>query len=196
MISVPIKLNLRAALAGLTGVFNRGEDVAPAESEPSSVVLLLQRSEFPNLKQLSACAEKAFNVPFATENTTNYCVFQKVLFTLMQIGPHVLSFMVYTKPYFEGQLDFVRALPLPAQRAACEKHTGWLAMNYAKGPGSRDTQYALLARLSIEMLDANCTGAYIPTKGILIPNDGSLLRVLQSNAANLGTLGLPPLTLN
>jgi hypothetical protein len=196
MISVPIKLNLRAGLAALTNVLNRGEDVAPVESKPSSVVLLLQRSEFPDLKQLSAYAERAFNVPFATENTTNYCVFQKVLFTLMRIGPHVLSFMFNTKPYFEDQLDFVRALPLPAQRAACEKHTGWLAMNYAKGPGIKDTQYALLSRLSIEMLDASCTGAYIPGERLLIPNDGSLLRVLQSNVANVGAVGLPPLTLN
>jgi hypothetical protein len=156
----------------------------------------LQRSEFPNLKQLSSYAEKAFHVPFATENATNYCVFQKVLYTLMQIGPHVLSFMFYTKPYFEDHPDFVRNLPLPAQRSACEKHTAWFAVNYAKGPGSEDIQYAVLSRLSIGLLNANCTGAYIPGEQLLIPNDGSLLRALQQNVSMVGDLKLPPLTAN
>jgi hypothetical protein len=192
---MPIKLNLRAGFATLMGALQRKEGTSQAEIEPLSIVLLLQKSEFPNLKQLGAFAERAFNVPFAIENTTNYCVFQKVLFTLMQIGPHVLSLMFYTKPYFENQPDFVRDLPLPAQRTACAKHTAWLGVNYAKGPGSKDTQYALLSRLSIEMLDSNCTGAYIPGEGLLIPNDGSLLRGLQTNVANVA-LKLPPLALS
>lgn len=172
------------------------EDSAAVESEPSSIVLLLQKPEFPNLKELSAYAEKAFNVPFATENTSNYCVFQKVLFTLMRVGPHVLSFMFYTKPYFESQPDFVHNLPILAQRAACEKHTGWLAINYAKGSAREDIRYALLSRLSIEMLNANCTGAYVPGEQLLIPNDGSLLPELHRNVSIVRNLGLPPLTLN
>src|SRR5271170_1978682 len=113
---MPIKLNLRAGLEALKRSFSRSEDVAPVQRKPSSIVLLLQRSEFPNLKQLSAYAERAFHIPFATENATNYCVFQKALYTLMQIGPHVVSFLFYTKPYFESDPDFVRDLPLPAQR--------------------------------------------------------------------------------
>ena len=192
---MPIKLNLRAGLAALMSGLGRKED-APTESEPSSIVLLMMASEFPNLKQLSASAERAFNVPFAAENATNYCVFQKRLFTLMRIGPHVLSFMFYTKPYFEDHPDFVRTLPLPAQRAACEKHNAWLAMNYAKGPGSEDIQYAVLSRLGIGLLNANCTGAYVPGEQLLIPNDGSLLRALQQNASTVGDLRLPPLSPN
>jgi hypothetical protein len=193
---MPIKLNLRTGLAGLIDAFSRRQDVSAVEPEPSSIVLLLQRPEFPDLKQLGASAERAFNVSFATENATNYCVFQKVLFTLMRVGPHVLSFMFYTKPYFEDQPDFVRNLPLPVQRAACESHSAWLAMNYAKGPGSEDIQYALLSRLGIEMLDANCTGAYIPGEQLLIPNNGSLVTALQRNVSEVGALRLPPLASN
>ena len=191
-----LKLNLRAALAALTKPFNRREDFASTEDEPSSIVLLLKKPEFPNLKQLSAGAEKAFNVPFATENVTDFCVFQKVLFTLMRVGPHVLSFMFYTKPYFEGQPDFVRELPLLKQRLACDQHTAWLAMNYAKGPGSNNIQYALLSRLCVEMLDGNCSGAYIPGEQLLIPNDGSLVKALQRNISLTSDFGLPPLTVN
>lgn len=191
-----LKLNIRAGLAALAKAFNRSEDVASNENEPSSIVLLLRRPEFPNLKQMSACAEQAFKVPFAIENVTDFCVFQKVLFTLMRVGPHVLSFMFYTKPYFEGQPDFVRELPSPKQRAACDQHTAWLAMNYAKGPGANNIQYAVLSRLCVEMLDGNCTGAYIPGEQLLIPNDGSLMRALQQNSSVKGDLGLPPLTVN
>lgn len=193
---MPIRLNLRAGITGLMSAFTRKQDVAPVEVEPSSIVLLLETPVFPSLKQLSTCAEKAFNVPFATENATNYCVFQKALFTLMRIGPHVLSFMFYTKPYFEDQPEFVRALPLPVQRVACEKHTAWLAINYAEGPGIADIQYALLSRLNIEMLSANCTGAYIPGEQLLIPNNGSLIRALEQNVSMVGDLRLPPLAEN
>jgi len=174
--------------------FNRKTEIRPNEREPSSIVLLLQSSQFPNLTQLSACAEKAFHVPFATENTTNYCVFQKVLFTLLRAGPHVLSFMFYTKPYFQDDPNFVRDLRLPAQRAACEKHSAWLAMNYARGPANEDVQYALLSKLSIAMLNSDCTGAYFPGKHALIPNDGSLLLALEKKVSSVGDLRLPPLT--
>jgi hypothetical protein len=114
----------------------------------------------------------------------------------MRIGPHVLSFMFYTKPYFEGQPDFVRELPLIKQRLACDQHTAWLAMNYAKGPGSNNIQYALLSRLCVEVLDGNCTGAYIPGEQLLIPNDGSLVKALHRNISLTSDFGLPPLTVN
>ncbi|MGD0737779.1 MAG: hypothetical protein ABR976_21815, partial [Terracidiphilus sp.] len=115
---------------------------------------------------------------------TDFCVFQKAFFTLMQIGPHVLSFMLYRKPYFdEVGPDFAKNLPLPAQQIAWNEHKAWMAINYAKGKADEDTQYAILSKLTIEMLNDNCTGAYVPGEQLFIPNDGSLLTELQQNSA-------------
>ena len=64
-------------------------------------------------------------------------------------------------------------------------------MNYADGPGSGDVRYALLSRLAVEVLNANCTGAYVPGENLLLPNDGSLLRALHQNISTVGNLRLP-----
>jgi hypothetical protein len=111
----------------------------------------------------------------------------------MQIGPHVLSFLFYTKPYFdEVGCGFAKTLPLPAQRIAWNEHTAWLATNYAEGPADEDTQYAILSKLNIEMLDGNCTGAYGPGEQLFIPNNRSLLNELRQNAVLFPGFQLPP----
>lgn len=180
-----IKLNLRAALESLLTGFGSHEREEPEEDDPTSIVLLLRKDDFPTLKQISEAAERAFGVPFALENTTDYCVFQKVIDTLMQAGPHVLSFLFFTKPYYgETSAEFERCLPLPAQRTARKEHTAYLAVNYAKGPADKRMQYAMLARLLSEMLSPECTGAFVPDGGVCIPNNGALLTGLKQWGAS------------
>jgi hypothetical protein len=105
---------------------------------------------------------------------------------LMRVGPHVLSFLYYTKPYFdENSQAFANALPLLSQRAAWNQHTSWAAINYARGPARPDVQYAILSKLGIEMLDSNCVGAFVPEKRLFVPHDGPLLQALQHYASSL-----------
>jgi hypothetical protein len=101
--------------------------------------------------------------------------------------------MFYTKPYMdEKSSDFGKAMPLPNQRAAWKEHSAWMAVNYAKGPADLDTQAAILSKLCIEILGGNCTGAYVPSEQLFIPNDGSLLAALEQNASLLSYLNPPP----
>lgn len=180
-----MKLNLKAALGSLLRS-SQGRESKDGNHEPPSIVLLLREPTFRNLEQLKSAGERAFGRPFVTGDSTEFCVFQKVLFTLMRVGPHVLSFMYYTKPYFgENSQAFANALPLPAQRVAWNQHTSWAAINYAQGPARSDEQYAVLSKLGIEMLDSNCVGAFVPEKRVFVPHDGPLLQALQHYASSL-----------
>jgi hypothetical protein len=180
-----MKFNLKAAFESLLGS-SQDSDSKAGDHEPSSIVLLLREPTFRNLEQLRSAGERAFGRPFVAGESTEFCVCQKVLFTLMRVGPHVLRFMYYTKPYVEknGQA-FANALPLPVQRIAWNQHTSWAAINYAKGPARPEVQYAVLSKLGIEMLDSNCVGAFVPEKRLFILQDGPLLQALQHYASSL-----------
>src|SRR5690348_540831 len=90
-------------------LFPSPTDLQPRNRTASGDTLAARPSEnsvtgeptFRNLEQLRSAAERAFGRPFVTGDSTEFCVFQKVLFTLMRVGPHVLSFLYYTKPYFD-----------------------------------------------------------------------------------------------
>ena len=178
-----MKLNLKAALESLFRSLQ-----SPKETEkcslPVSMVLLLRDPRFPSLEQLRAAAEAAYGVAFSRDKATRYCVFQQVLFTLMNAGPHTLSFLYYTKPYGDNVDDFGRAMPKASQREAWAKHTAWMAVDYVRGGTDPELEYCVIAKLYAEMLNDNCVGVYAPTEQSFIPNDGFLREELRRIAAS------------
>jgi hypothetical protein len=173
-----MKLTLKAAFETL-----RRSLESPGKNEsrnlPVSMVLLLRESRFLTLDELRSAGERAFGVPFSAESSSSHCVFQKALFTLMKAGPHVLSFLNYSKPYGDDSDEFGRTMPMASQRRAWAQHKAWTAVDYAKGGIDLELEYAVLAKLCMEMLDENCVGAYVPRERRFIPNDGSLLPELR-----------------
>jgi hypothetical protein len=172
-----MKFNLTAALESLFRSLQSPKETDPPL--PVSMILLLRDPRFPSLEQLRAAAEVAYGVPFSTDKTARYCVFQQVLFTLMNAGPHTLSFLYYTKPYGDNSEDFGRAMPMASQRDAWARHTSWMAIDYVKGALDLDVEYAVLAKFCAAILENNCTGIYLPRERTFIPNDGSLAPELE-----------------
>ena len=93
--------------------------------------------------------------------------------------------MYYTKPYGEGEFwdDFARTLPLESQRRAWAQHKAWIAVDYVKGGLDLELEYAVLAKLCLEVVDSSCPAVYVPREQMLIPNDGSVTRELQPIAS-------------
>jgi len=178
-----MKLNLKAAFAA---ILRFGKRPDTNTNDPVSMVLLLREPEFPTLDQLRSAAERAYGKSFAGGKESTYCVVQAVLFALMKVGPHMLSFLNYRKPYGEGEFpqDFATALPKASQRQAWTGHKAWTAVDYVKGGVDLELEYAVLAKLCAEMLDSNCVGLYVPREHSLIPNDSSLQGELQRIAAS------------
>jgi len=84
--------------------------------------------------------------------------------------------MNYTKPYGEGEFseEFGESLPNARQGRRGLNILGGPQLITSKAAWIANLKYCILAKLCAEILDANCTGVYIPGKTYLIPNDASL----------------------
>jgi hypothetical protein len=173
-----MKFNLKRAFES---ILRWGEPIDKECDHPVSMVLLLRESRFPTLDQLRSAGEKAFGSHFSDDEESRYFVVQVVLFTIMKADRHTLSFLNYTKPYGESDFpqEFARSLPEANQRHAWAKHTAWTAVDYVKGGVDLELEYAVLAAICAELVDANCLGLYIPREQSFIPNDGALVGELQ-----------------
>jgi len=158
---------------------------------PVSMVLLLRESRFPTLDQLRLAGEKAFGTPFTGDKGSRHYVVQVALLTIMKAGSHTLSFLNQTRPYGDDPQEFERAWPRVSQREAWAKHSAWTAVDYVKGGVDLRLEYAVLAKLCAEMLDANCVGVYVPGEQGFFPNDGSLREELQRRTASRLLGGAP-----
>jgi hypothetical protein len=175
-----MNLNLNKAFAGIMRWGGKSPD---KDSDlPVSMVLLLRESRFITLDQLRLAGERAFGVSFAGGKGSEHYVLQEGLFTLMRTGPHMLSFLNYTKPYDVGSGKFAGSMPKASQRRAWAEHAAWTAVDYVRGGVDLELEYGVLAKLSSEMLDDNCAGLYVPREQSFIPNDGSLREGLRRNS--------------
>ncbi len=163
-------MGLREALESILN-FSRSGD-GPAKPS-ASMVLLLREPRFPKLEELRQAAERAYGQKFSLQKTDRHCVYTQVLFTIMKIGPHTLSFMFYTKPYGSESPELANAWKLPEQRDAWAVHKAFMAVDYVKGGADFDSRYALLARLCRELYDANGVGLYLPRERAFVPGDSS-----------------------
>lgn len=143
--------------------------------DPLSMVLLLRAPHFFSAGELRLAAERAWHRSFAgVEQGSMYCVVQKGPITLMKAGPHLLNFFHYQSPYIENHTANVGWLPKAAQREAWLQHSACVGVDYLNQGQSVEVAYCVLAQLTSEMLDGNCTGIYVPRERALIPNDESL----------------------
>jgi hypothetical protein len=131
----------------LESILNFGKGGRGPSEPPASMVLLLREERFPRLEQLRQVAERAFGTPFSLDKASRHSVYLQVLFTLMRVGPHTISFMFYTKPYGEDSPELGKSWRLPSQRRAWTEHTAWIAIDYVKGEIDFESRYALLANV-------------------------------------------------
>ena len=182
-----MKFDLKAAHESLLHSFERPSEWEKSD-DPVSMVMLLRESRVFGLDRLRGAGEMAFGVPFSDDKESKHFVIQVSLFTLMKVGRHTLSFLQYAKPYLDEQSrEFGAALPKESQRKAWEQHAAWTALDYVKGGADLDLEYAVLAKLCLQLNDENCTGVFLPRENILVPNDGSLVAYLQRVARSCGT---------
>jgi hypothetical protein len=176
-----MRFNLKGAFES---ILRWGEGRDKDGDDPVSMVLLLREPKFSTLDQLRSAAEKAFGASFTGDKESRHFVVQVVLFTILKAGPHSLSFLNYWKPYGDDSYELGMSWPKPSQRQTWADHTAWTAVDYVKGGADLELEYAVLAKLCAEMLDANCVGLYIPGKRTFIPNDDYLRGKLQRMAAS------------
>jgi len=164
-------MGLKEALETILNLGKAGQE--PGEP-PASMVLLLKEQRFPTLEELRQAAERAYGVDFSLDKNSRHCVYVQVLFTLMKVGPHTVSFMFYTKPYGHDSPELGKSWRLLDHRTAWAEHTAFTAIDYVKGGMDFESRYGLLARLCRELYDANCSGIYLPRERAFVPDERSV----------------------
>jgi hypothetical protein len=171
----------------LESILQFGKPQHGSSDGPTSLVLMLKQPRFPTLEQLRVAGEHAFGTEFSTGKGGRHCVYQQVLFTLMNVGAHTLSFLFYTQPY--GGPESAKAMRRLDQRKAWEEHTAWIAVDYAKGDVDLDSKYVVLAMLCTELYDSNCLGLYIPGERVFVPGEEfarrQLARIISSRSVKV-----------
>jgi hypothetical protein len=165
-------MGLKEAFESILNYGKAGKE--PSGPPPASMVFLLREERFPKLEQLQQAAERAYGIRFSLDRNSRHCVYTQVFFTLMKVGPHTLSFMFYAKPYGSDSDVLGKSWRLRDQQKAWAEHTVFMAIDYAKGGIDFESRYALLARLSRELYDANCLGIYLPRERALVPDEKSV----------------------
>ena len=147
--------------------------------------MLLHESRVSSLERLRKAGEQAFGVPFSHDKQSQYFVVQSVIFTLIKVGIHTLSWMHFAKPYFEAEESkrFGAQMARASQREAWARHSAWEAIDSAESKAQPEVEYAVIARLCLQLLDSNCVGVYLPRDSVFVPNDGSAAEFLLSLTA-------------
>ncbi len=78
-----------------------------------------------------------------------------------------------------------------AEHSACI-YVGYLTFGTAFGTDAK-LAHCVLARVVAQLLDSNCTGAYVPDEDSLIPADESLYEQLQARASSCDSNLVPTL---
>lgn len=104
--------------------------------------------------------------------------------TFLKVGPHLLNFFHYPKPYIDNPGENVDWLPQAVQRQAWVEHRACIGVDYLNRDSDVELAYCVLTKLVSEMISEKCTGVYIPQDNVLAPNDGSLYAELKRMASS------------
>ncbi len=152
------------------------------QDNPISIVLLLRWPCRWSKHELVAAAERAWGAgqPF-TEIIAEHAENKTVLIS----PPHIITLLSYDRPYLDGDPHIeAKAFHESSQQEAWARHSAWTALDYHGAAPTGEKAYGILAGLAAELLDANCTAAFLPGERRLISNDEALSANLRSLAAN------------
>jgi hypothetical protein len=159
-----------------------------SRDEPPSLVMLQRTPHRFTIEELQNAAQRAWHRSFKSEDkTSQHFVIQNAKFTLLKVGPHIINFFYYPKPYVDNPAGNVDWLPHPRQREAWIQHHGCFAADYFSEGKSVELAYAVAAQLVLELVDENCTGVYLPRDQALVPNGEPLQEELHRLASRCDT---------
>jgi hypothetical protein len=157
--------------------------VAPPPSP--SMVLLLREANWPSADVFRLAAERAWGISISGTDESPHFIMHSEEKTVMRAAPHMFTIFGAARPYLDGDpVEHAKLFPLPSQQQAWREHTAWIAINCIDGSGDVELEYCVLAKFAAEMLNANCTGIWVPAESSLAPRDEALYGDLQKLATS------------
>ena len=156
--------------------FGRASD--PSSAEMRCVVLLQREAHRFSGVELQAAAERGWSKAFDGQEDAMYFVSADHTFLdVVKAGPHVIRITSVHERYAQDDEYALSQLPQPEQRKAWNEHHACTFLELFNDLESRSIPdkeaYSSLARLALQLGDANCTAVFMPIKNIMMPNDGA-----------------------
>ena len=150
------------------------------ERRHDSVVLLLREPyTFTSERLISAC-EKAWNHPFNSGEDSSHFLHGDGAITLIKCGSSLINLLQSASPYTPPDTERILQSAGEEERLAWHRHTAWTALDHLNDYDfTPNESYATLARLALELLDANCLAIYIPALRKIMLNNGNAQAVLR-----------------
>jgi hypothetical protein len=161
----------------------RGFLARPRHSEAPemrSIVIMQRQTHRFSEKELQAAGERGWCKKFDGKEDPMYFVSaDHPALTVVKAGPHIIRVTAIPTRYSDDDKYALSQLPQPEQKKAWIEHRACALLELFNDLSSKSRSipeldaYASLARLALQLCDTNCTAIFLPSKNILMPNDGT-----------------------
>jgi hypothetical protein len=145
--------------------FRAGEDKPPA------MILLLRQPHTFSAEEIQAAAERAWGLAFWSTRGSGRRILVFDEGVVLQAGPHQLSFRSWPHPYIPNPEEDVDWLVSLSQKKSWSDHKACCWIYYQTAATDLELAQCVIAKVAVELLDANCTGVFMPSEFALTPGE-------------------------
>ena len=143
------------------------------EAAPRSIVMLLRSPFTMSQEILEVAATKAYGIPYDGSHKMYFVSWSPPL-TGVKAGASLISVLEAAEPYLGDPAKVAQGFKDKRLRSAWSEHHAWTAFDLMNKNTSDREAYQVLAALVAELLDARCSGIYLPRENqFTIQSDGS-----------------------
>jgi hypothetical protein len=165
-------------LKALGGFFAKARNSETAEMR--SIVIMQRQAHRFSDGELRAAGERGWSRKFDGKEDPMYFVSaDHPALTVVKAGPHIIRVTAVPMRYSDDDKYALSQLPQPEQKKAWIEHRAFALLELFNDLSSKSKSipdpdaYASLARLALQLGDTNCAAIFLPSKNILMPNDGT-----------------------
>jgi hypothetical protein len=148
-------------------------------AESRSIVIMQRNAHRFSQEELQQAGERGWCKTFDGKEDPMYFVSAGTpALTVVKAGAHIIRVTYVSKRYADDDENALSQLPEPEQKRAWTEHCACafldLFNDVLESRSIPDAEaYASLAKLALQLGDPNCTAVFVPTKNLMMPNDGT-----------------------
>ena len=131
-------------------------------------------------EELQTAAERGWDKKFDGKEDPMFFVSADLpALTVVKAGPYIVRVTSVPTRFADNDEFALSNLPQPEQKKAWTEHHACTLLDLFNDFSSKERRmpdadaYASLAKLALQLGDPNCTAIYLPTKNVMMPNDGA-----------------------
>ena len=135
------------------------------------MILLLRQPHTFSEEEIRAAAERAWGLAFWSTRGSERRILVSDEGAFLRAGRHQLALRSWPHPYEPNPQDDVDWLSSPSQQKSWSDHKACCWIYYQTARTDLELAECVIAKVAVELLDANCTGVFMPGEFALIPGE-------------------------